>query len=358
MTDISAGPYDLIAKFTAHPSPVGELTYNYQDLPVTVSSGQTTNADFTLNPALIEGPVQIDWSQFGPLMPDDDPFNSQSSVVFGASATSAPPGSTQAAFNVWKQFDGVTGIHTYPFVLPIDPAKPWAFQGAFFTLFYQDGTFANITAIPGISSIDQVANVPPTTAGQVLHYDFTNLLAFGVGHVQFVPRSPAGVGGALNGYASESVPNQGVRYEYLHIFEFGNPAIAATSMQGQQTLTGTWYDASFNQYDVDLTPFDLRAKETVIVTESAPRLDNVQPLPGNICGGGQRITVTGTVSDPDGVAKVLLNGTPVPVSKKDGSFSAATEMPLGDGVLSVQAIDGLGNSITRQRPMHRDAACH
>jgi hypothetical protein len=122
-------------------------------------------------------------------------------------------------------------------------------------------------------------------------------------------------------------------------------------MQGQQN----WFDPAFSQLS-DTLSLDVRPTETVMLTDSAPHVDALQPVPGDVCN--KKVEVTDQASDPDGIALVTINGVDAKVKKKGGSFKMKIDLPVGDSLLTVRATDVLGNSITRQRPLHRPAGCN
>jgi hypothetical protein len=345
-TAISPGTYRIFGDFSRHPSPTVRTDYQYADRNVTVASSQTAEADFRFAPAFVRGTALLDWSQFGPLSTTNDPPG----LRFEASAP-VPSGSIANPDSTWTISDDATGVHNYTFELPIDPARSWSFSGAFFSFFLADGTFLNLSMIPGVSTRDVAAPVPPLAAGQSTSYDLTNLLKVKMGHVEFAPRTQPGFGPFLTDTSFEVVPGLGVRYEFARgVAPFGAPSALTTVTSGQKSFDADWFDASFNPLHESVT-LDVRPTETVSLTDSAPRLDDVQPVPGIICK--QSVKVTGRATDPDRIASVTVNGVEADV-KNDGTFTRNITIPAGDSVLVVRAADRLGNSIVRSRPLHRN----
>ena len=345
-TAISPGTYTPSGRFNRPAAANVRNEYDYPQLPVTVKSGQTVDADYRFAAAFVHIQAPIDWSQFGALDP-----NQQSNVFFSANS-SAPAGALIGASTSYSIF-AASGLQNYVVQMPIDPALHWSFAGAQFALYSADGTFKNIELVPGICSVTSPAPaVPPVTAGHSANYDLTALAKVGVGHLEFAPRTPPASGPFLDGNGSEVVTGQGIRIEYLHYnAPFGATSATATVMPGQQTLSASWYDANFNALSDSLN-LDIRPNESVSLSESAPHVDNVQPVPGNVCVA--TFKVTGTATDPDRVASVTVNGVEADV-KSDGSFSRSIKIPVGDSTIVVRATDRKGNVIVRTRPIHRNA---
>jgi hypothetical protein len=346
-TSMSPGPYVPLAYFVGpNTDPNVQLQYSYPDKTVTVTSGQTTEADYRIQAAFLNINAPIDWNQFGALDP------SQSSDLQFAAYSSAPPGSQMGAASTYGVFTG-GGVQTYAFQMPIDPTLQWGFAGVTFALFSVDGTFKNITLIPGVFTPNgTVPPVPPLAPGQSATYDFTPLTKIGVGYLEFAPKSLPYFGPFLDGYGNQVVAGKGIQMEYLHYNTlFGAPSATASVMPGQQALSVTWYDSSFN-YFTDSLNLDIRPNESVSMSENAPHLDNVLPVPGNICTPS--VKVTGIVTSANKGLGATVNGVDANL-KNDGSFSANVKIPVGDSTIVVRATDRNGNVIVRTRPIHRNA---
>jgi len=130
---------------------------------------------------------------------------------------------------------------------------------------------------------------------------------------------------------------------------FGVPILNFTVMQGSTTLHLQWFSEDFQTTFSENPELDVRAGESVRMTESAPRIDDLSLLPG---AAGKQIRVTGRVSDPDGIASLTVNGRKVK-PRRDGSFKRKVKLPPGDSTLTVIAADRAGHSLTRMRPVHR-----
>jgi hypothetical protein len=346
-TSMSPGPYQPIASFVGpNTDPNVQLQYSYPDRTVTVTSGQTTEADYRIAAAFLNINAPIDWGQFGAL------DLGQSNLQFAA-YSSAPPGSQFGAASLYNVYVG-GGVQTYAFQMPIDPTLQWGFAGATFVLFSaDDNEFKNINLIPGVfSPTGTVPPVPALAPGRSANYDFTALAKIGAGYLEYAPKAQPFYGPFLNGNGSQVVAGQGLQLETLHYnTPFGAPAATATVMPGQQTLSVSWYDSNFNILN-DSVNLDIRPNETVSMSENAPHLDNVLPVPGNICTPS--LKVTGIATDPVQGLDVTVNGVDANV-RNDGSFSSNVKIPVGDSTIVVRATDRNGNVIVRTRPIHRNA---
>jgi hypothetical protein len=346
---ITPGTYEIGGAFERPNIPNARVSYNFPNRNVTVASGQTAELDFRFAAAFVRGAMVLDWSQFGPLS-TDDPLNTSNFDLFALAAV--PPGAFASDQSFWAVIDDATGVHNYSFELPINSALHWSFNGVLFALFLADGSFLNYTARPGVTAPGQATPVPPLGAGQSVSYDMTALVKVAVGHIEFAPHVQPGFGPFLNGTGFEVVTGLGVRQDFVHsVAPFGTPGVFATLIPGQHTIDADWFDASFNPLHDSLV-LDVRPNETVSLTESAPHLDDVQPVPGTVCK--QSLKVTGRATDPDRIASVTVNGTEADV-KSDGSFSRTVSIPTGDSILVVRAADRAGNVIVRRRPLHRNA---
>ena len=124
-------------------------------------------------------------------------------------------------------------------------------------------------------------------------------------------------------------------------------------MQGRSTLTASWYDGDFISHEEELD-VDVRRTETVTLSESAPRIDDLRPLPGTVCA--HSVDVTGRASDPNGIASLKVNGKTVTV-KANGSFKTTINVPSGNSTLEVKAVDTGGHNLTRSRPLRFSQNC-
>ncbi len=87
-----------------------------------------------------------------------------------------------------------------------------------------------------------------------------------------------------------------------------------------------------NPYDPDAAAID----------PDAPRVHITTPEMGTIAGQVGTVTVTGTVSDESGVAKVLVNDTVASLAP-DGTFTATVPVHAGTNLLHAVATDKQGN---------------
>lgn len=63
--------------------------------------------------------------------------------------------------------------------------------------------------------------------------------------------------------------------------------------------------------------------------------------------------VFGTAVDPSDVASLTVNGLPVPVRASDGYFEASVPLAVGENVIAVVAVDGLGQTASKTLAVRR-----
>jgi hypothetical protein len=341
-TDISVGTYELRAMAQTGTFESGR--YNYTTRFVDVLSNQTTTVDYRFDPAFVRGKWKFDWGTFNPQF--------ISSFVVNAHVPDVPGHVESGSVTQFGLWTGEPGILSYEFKLPINPSEQWRFSGITFFVDFADGTFQNIHVIPEATFADDYPDVPALSAGKSKIYNFDALMDFGMGSLIFAPTGFA-QGVNLNGATVETI-SAGTRNATLGAGgSFDSPSAHATPMQGRSTLTASWYDGDFISHEEELD-VDVRRTETVTLSESAPRIDDLRPLPGTVCV--HSVDVTGRASDPNGIASLKVNGKTVTV-KANGSFKTTVNVPSGNSTLEVKAVDTGGHHLTRSRPLRFSQNC-
>lgn len=243
-----------------------------------------------------------------------------------------------------------------PYELVLGSGHPWRFNSALVVNRYSaassDGFSEN-----SVGALVPSGDIGTPTAGDVTERDIS-VLDFRSSIVTL--RLTVAGGGTLT---NPTVSASGIRRSPAGELLYGTTGSGATFTPqpvaaGTVTLTlapGTYTLQAFATVQGSRTSFGVLRDFVVLPGDDieqdleAPALALGSPAPLAEFECGEDVAVSGTATDPSGVASVSVNGVAVAVAA-DGSFSTVVaELPVGENAIAVTATDSQGNAVTIRR---------
>jgi hypothetical protein len=319
-------------------------SYRYYQFPyryVTVEPGvDLTGVDFDVDAAFVGGTLTTgDWRS---------PYYSS----FGISAY-ADDGSYAAQY--WS-FNNTAIPDSLDSELLLSAGPSWQVSSANVYNAYYDadsGSYSN----NNVSAPLHDGDVGTLDAGETAALD-VSALDFNAGTIT-LRLTVAGGGTLSNPYVEASGYQAGPGGEYLYsTYAYGSAytpdpvetgVIKITLAPGTYNLTAYAYvQGSFTSFG-RLNGLVVLPGDEIVQDLDAPALAVDSPAPFTEFDQGEAVAVSGTATDPSGVASVTVDGQEVTLGA-DGSFSATvTDLPEGPNAINVTATDTKGNAVTLLR---------